>query len=332
MEGLVRKLVVVAVCLTLAAALAACGGDDDAGSPSDGSASATRGTSAATTPAAASGTTMATVSGTPVANTTSSSASGGGAGGPATAAANDDATAVSGSADGVSGGGTDVPRQAVGTLPPPPPGKTPAIDPTTIADPGDDAAPSGGGGGSSGGPAPNALQLALDLDAATPGIQSTRTVAVGDVIRVAVVVLNIPAGPGLSAFNFEVDYDRTKVVAPTFAGGEADDRNPDLNDAAVGDGWTCLPAPQGDLDDPGGIDGDGDPATGQAFLSCFAASGNTTGSAVVATIEMHAIAAGTAALSLARVNVAVGDGIEIARCADSDQFVVPCAGATLTVQ
>jgi hypothetical protein len=252
-------------------------------------------------------------------------------GGDATAAAGEDATAVSGGVGSISGGSTDVPRQAVSTVPPPPPGKTPVIDPTTIADPGAAPPPNDGQGGGSGGDA-TALQLAIDLDSATPGIQTTRDIAVGDIVRVGVVVLNVPAGPGISAFNFEVDYDKTKAVAPTYAGGEATDRNPDLNDDAVGAGWSCLPAPQGDLDDEGGTEGDGNPATGQAFLSCFVSDGNKTGTVVVATIEFHAVAAGTLSLSLSNVNIGVGDGIEVARCGDSDAHVVPCAGATLTVR
>lgn len=237
-----------------------------------------------------------------------------------------DATAISGGAGSISGGDTSVPRQAVSTVPPPPAGKMPVIDPTTVA------GPEGPPPSSDPGVDPNALQLAVDLDASTPGIQTTREVAVGDVFRVAVVILNVPAGAGLAAFNFELDYDKTKVVAPSFAGGESTDRNPDLNQAALGGGWTCLPAPQGDLDDEGGIQGDGDPATGQAYLSCFTAEGSKTGNLVVATIEMHAVAAGSVTFSLRGVNVGVSDGMEIARCSDSAALVVPCTGATVTVR
>ena len=53
-------------------------------------------------------------------------------------------------------------------------------------------------------------------------------------------------------------------------------------------------------------------------------------SIVLATIEFHATEAGTASLVLTNVNVAHG-GLEFARCSDSDQFVVPCSGATVTV-
>jgi hypothetical protein len=226
--------------------------------------------------------------------------------------------------DSVTGGDASQPREAVSTLPPPPPGTTPVIDPTTIA------APDGPPPATDPGVDPNALQLAVDLDAAAPGIQSTRDVAVGDVFRVAVVVLNIPDNAGLAAFNFELDYDRGVVIAPTFAGGEATDRNPDLNQIGVGADWSCLPAPQGDLDDAGGIEGDGNPSTGQAFLSCFTTGAGNTGDIVLATIEFHAVAAGSLTLDLANVNV--GTNIdEIARCGDSDEHVVPCTGAQLKV-
>jgi hypothetical protein len=331
---MLKQVLAAAACCLLVAFASACGGDSasNGGTATAAKTEAARTASARPTTGATSpaGGATAPAGGDAQPTAATSDTSVAGDEGGATPIAGDDATAVSGGPGGITGGATDTPRQAVSTIPPPPAGKTPAVDPTTIADPG--GAPASGGDGSGGGaPDPNALQLAVDLDAATPGIQSTRDIAPGDVIRAAIVILNVPAGPGISAFNFELDYDRTKVAAPTYAGGAASDRNPDLNEAGVGDGWTCLPAPQGDLDDEGGIEGDADPATGQAFLSCFAADGAATGNVVLATIELHGIGSGATSLDLTHVNVGVGDGIEIARCADSDEHVVPCTAARVTV-
>src|SRR5204863_856860 len=109
---------------------------------------------------------------------------------------------------------------------------------------------------------------------------------------------------------------RTKIVAPTYSGGLPTNRNPRLNVADLGGdsvGWQCIPAPEGDLDDPGGISGDGDPNTGQAFLSCYTSGlGPASGTLVVATITFTAIASGSTELKLTDVAAADTVAIEFA--------------------
>jgi hypothetical protein len=226
-----------------------------------------------------------------------------------------------------SGGDPNLPPRVVSTVPAPPPGSTPKIDPTTIA---------------SADVPESQVELIIDMDASTPGIQSTREVNAGDVIRVGVVIANAPPSVnnlgGVNSFNFQVLYDKRKIVAPTIEDGSATNRNPALNLAALGApdvDWICLPAPQGDLDDPHGIDGDGDPDTGQAFLSCFTTGGgHNGGTMVLATIEFHAVASGTSTLNFR--TTAVNDEAQqsFASCDDEPggAGIVPCIGATVTVK
>jgi len=104
----------------------------------------------------------------------------------------------------------------------------------------------------------------------------------------------------------------------------------DLGGAASN--WDCLPAPEGDLDDPGGIDGDGVPNTGEAFLSCFSTAGTTGGTVVLGVITFQAIASGS--VNVALTHASVGDlvGVEIATCpGDTGPAKVPCNGGALTV-
>ena len=200
-------------------------------------------------------------------------------------------------------------------------GTTPITDPTTIAPP---AAP------------PGDIAFIVDADATIEGVQAARTVHVGDVIRVGVIIANVPSDEGVSAFNFIVNYDKTKLVAPTISGGPSSDRNPDLNiDALGGAGanWSCLPAPEGDLDDPGGAAGDGNPATGQALLSCFTIGGGqgSTGTIVLATIEFYVIAKGKTELKLSSVVAGDSTGTAFAGCDAASGPLVACTSATITV-
>lgn len=298
-----KKLLLAVAVLAPLALVVACGGDDDDGD--DGGttpAATTRTRTVGTALSGSAGTQTAVADRTAVAGQTPTS---------------DQLTAVGTS---VSGGAPDSTPQVVNTLPPPPPGKTPQIDPTEIAEP---DAPGG------------ATKAYIDMDASEPGIQATREVTAGDQFKVAVVFANVPPKQGdlggLAAFNWEVNYDKTKIVAPTISGGDIKARNPDLNLPDVGGeaaGWDCLPAPEGDLDDPGGIDGDGQPNTGQAFLSCFTAgTGDASGTLVTGVITFQAVASGTVTLEL--VNISAGDavGIEIMSC-----DTIECVGATVTVR
>ncbi len=300
-----RRIVAAAASVPLAAALAACGGASKTPATPVGNETATA-TSRAGGSTAASGT-----SATPGVPTLTGQ----------------QATLTAGVDPGLAGGDPNAAPAVISTIPAVKSKGTPVVDSMAVAPPNVDA------GG---------VSMLLDLDASTPGIQATRSVNVGDTFRVAVVVTNAPPYQnglgGIDALDFEVDYDRTKVVAPTIAGGPPTDRNPRLNADDLGGataGWLCLPAPEGDLDDPGGTNGDGKPDTGQAFLSCFTPSPNTaSGTSVLATIEFIAVASGTLNLGIASADVSDAIGQLYAYCGDSpgNGTVVPCTGATLTVK
>jgi len=230
--------------------------------------------------------------------------------------------------ESVAGGDQDATPRVISAMPAvsPRPGTTPRIDAAVIAPPQ---------------PAAGSLRLIVDTDASALGIQLSRDVNPGDTFRVAVVLAGAPpfdgAGGGVASFNLELDYDRTKIVAPTIAGGPTTQRNPWLNVNALGGaaaGWGCEPAPEGDLDDPGGTNGDGNPATGQAFLSCFMTGpSRASGDLVLATVTFLAVASGDSALSLSHVAVADSAGVEFAHCArDAVDPAVSCEDGSVTVR
>jgi hypothetical protein len=176
------------------------------------------------------------------------------------------------------------------------------------------------------------MQLIVDTDASAVGIQASRLVKKGDVFRVAIVVAN--PTESIATINFFVDYNRAVAIAPSYTGGATTDRNPDLHEASMGAGWSCLPAPEGDVDDAGGINGDGNPATGQALLSCFNTSGTATGDVVLAVVEFRAVSSGTLSLGLSGVSLGTASFAELGRCEsdpDTGSPVIPCVGATVTV-
>ena len=226
----------------------------------------------------------------------------------------------------ISGGDPNATPELVSTIPAvkPKSGTTPVIDSTQIAPPNADT---------------SEISFIVDMDASTPGIQSSRDVNVGDVFQVGIVLTNIPPLQdnlgGIAALQFHLDYDKTKIVAPTYAGGPSTNRNPRLNLADLGGpeaGWQCLPAPEGDLDEPGGLGGDGKPETGQAYLGCFTAgAAPASGTIVLATVSFTAIAKGTMQLTLNDVIAADGVALEFARCSGASS-VVPCQGGTANVK
>jgi hypothetical protein len=358
----VKKLSILLVGIIALGALAtvACGGggdDDDDGTPGANTtrtvtsrtatrASGTPGSETASAGTPAAGETAGATSGTPAAGVTT--AAGGGSPAPGSTPA---AGTTPGATDGVIPGGAPTPTDAersslegvseedlegayggnpndpptvITDLPPQPAGAT--TDPTTIADPQPDA------GG---------VEIIIDLNASEPGIQSTREVNVGDIVRVGVVVANAPAyvngEGGLAAFNFFMRYDRTKIIAPTIVGGSSAARNPDLNDPGLGanSNWACVPpAPEGDADDPGSATGDGDPTTGEAFISCYWALGTTyaSGDLVLATVTFQAVGSGTTVLDFEDAAVVDALAFAFGTCGDSTEANVPCRSATLTVR
>lgn len=304
--------------IAMFALVAACGGDDNGDGDGDTGSATARG-------AQSPGATGTRGSGTPDPNGTpldEASAV------PANTLTPEEATAVAGD---LAGGAADATPFVVSTIPPftPVAGATPAVDSTQIAPPD---------------PGVSDLRIIVDMDASQAGIQTTRDVNPGDTFRVAIVVTNIPArtqqGGGLNALQFDLNYDKTRIVAPSYFGGDAVDRNPDLNQEVLGvaSNWTCLPAPEGDRDDPGGSDGDFLPNTGQAYLACFVGIGGAppegSGTLVVAVVTFQAISSGSSQLTLS--NVVMGDFLaqELGSCEDTGGGapVIPCPGASVTVR
>lgn len=287
-----RLLLAATLLLATWMALVACGSDDNDDGDATGSPTVARTSSSSATGTPGGGT---PVSGTPGAGPTTGIAT------PAATLSPEEATRVAGN---ITGGDPNASPVVVSTIPvpTPAPGVTPIVDPTQIASP--EVTASG-------------IEYIVDMDASKAGVQASRDLNAGDTFRVAIIATNIPPVAnnigGLAAFNFILNYDKTKIVAPTIAGGPATERNPDLNLPDVGGDvpqWDCLPAPEGDMDDPGGIAGDGNPATGQALLSCFAftpQSGVASGTVTLAVVTFTAIGSGSSELRLS--NVEAGDAI-----------------------
>lgn len=308
-----RLILAVMLALGVTLGAAACGGGDDNSDETPagtGTARVTRtGTAAART-------------GTPGADATAAEGARGGREGDGTVQPGQSPGPGAGG-DGdippeISGGNATDPRQAIATPPPPPPGVTPRVDPTEIAPPQ---------------PQTSGIEILLDLDASTPGIQSSRDVRVGDVVRAAVVISN---SPGVANFNFTLRYDKTKLFSPTITGGPSTDRNPDLNVNGLGGAaaqWECMPAPAGDLDDiPDSNLGDKDPNVGEAFLSCFTFGYVTApGTYVLATVEFQTVAAGDVTFSFADMAISGETSAEIGSCNPVLGQEIPCVGATLRI-
>jgi hypothetical protein len=322
-----HTLLPAAACLA-ALAFAACGGSGSTARTANVNTPSTVATApsrpAGSTASASSSSSTAPPAVTPATGSAAASVTASDAGTPLPAATPSaaEATLTAGLDGEITGGDSSEPPHVVSTVPPPPPGTTPAVDPTNVAPPQ---------------PAGDQLEFLVDVDASTPGIQSSRDIKPGDVFRVAVVLANAPSDDDgrIAAFNFTLAYDKTKIVAPSISGGASTARNPAPNLDALGgaDGWLCLPAPEGDLDDPGGIEGDGDPVTGQAFLSCFTTGANGgTGTIVLATVEFQAVAAGTSDLRLGDVTVG-NTTLELAHCeGDGATPAVPCVAGSVAVQ
>lgn len=301
-------------CLALAlmlslAVIAACGGGDDDGG--DGTVTGTR-TAGSTRPAGS------TTEGTrPVGGVTSTPDPDAE---PPENLAPSLRTALAGE---VQGGDPNLDPVIVATAPPVETDGEPATDSAEIADPGS---------------APSGIRFLLDLNASEPGIQTQRDVNAGDTIRVAVVAANMPTDSpegGISGIQFTLNYDTSKLFSPTIANGPTTDRNPDLNTAVLGEDleWQCLPAPEGDKDVPGGVDGDGNPLNGEALLPCFTVMrGIATGTFVVGVVTFQALAPGEVELTLEEVMAIDVLGLIIGACAANELPVVPCDGATLNIR
>jgi len=291
----------------LSLAAVACGGDDDGGND-DGNATGTR------TPATARAAGSVTAGASPIGGVTSTPDPDAD---PIESLAPADQTAI---AADIEGGDPNLDPVLVATAPAVATGSS---DPDTIAEPS--------------GP-PSGIRFLIDLNASAAGIQSSRDISVGDTIRVAIVAANTPLGSangGMSAVQFTVNYETAKLFSPTISGGPSTDRNPALSVSTLGEGlpWQCLPAAEGDKDVEGGIDGDGNPANGEAFLSCFEIErGIAEGTFVIGIIEFQALASGTVDLTLTDTLAVDFLGLSIAACSFNESPVVPCDGATLNIR
>jgi hypothetical protein len=165
------------------------------------------------------------------------------------------------------------------------------------------------------------------MDASNPGVQSSITVPGPQDIDIG-IVLGDDAGE-LNAFNFKVVYDDTRLTPVATTGGGTTNGNPDLNDAALGAGWTCsLPAGSAAPD----IDQAIGPGHGVAFLSCYTngTPATLTGAATIATLRLHVAASGTSALSLSEAVFFHPLQSEIGSCAPVITVEMPCFEGTVT--
>lgn len=170
--------------------------------------------------------------------------------------------------------------------------------------------------------------LALDANSNTSGVQPTGGYEVNSIASLAVI-----AGEDLgdlSAFNFKLIYDDTRL-APVAAAGGPLEGNPDFNQQALGAQWTCsLPAGSATAD----IDPETGPGHGVAFLSCFTTSAAPviTNGAVVATLLLQVLAQGESSIEIGEANFGHADGVEIGSCAPVTTTEMTCVGATINGQ
>ncbi len=179
--------------------------------------------------------------------------------------------------------------------------------------------------------APPPVAITVDADPAAAGTQSARTVNQGANFTVDVLIASVS---DLSAFNFELVYDQTKLSAPTISTGPDTDRNPDAEQtflAITGRAWSCSPpAPTGDADPSSTV--------GAARLVCFS-TGSSAGPSVGTTpvlfghVQFTAISSAslTSALTLRNLNTFAANGAETGSCNPVVVKSATCTGATITV-
>ncbi|HET6615030.1 MAG TPA: cohesin domain-containing protein, partial [Dehalococcoidia bacterium] len=127
--------------------------------------------------------------------------------------------------------------------------------------------------------------LVVDADAGTIGEQASANIPSSGTFTVDLVARDVPAGNGLFSFETTLLYDASilSAAAPT----------------STLAGFDCSLAPaSGDLVDTDPA-ADGDPATGDAFISCFNATASPApdGTIVLASIEFTVIGSGTSSLT-----------------------------------
>jgi glucose/arabinose dehydrogenase len=177
-------------------------------------------------------------------------------------------------------------------------------------------------------PTPSSASMAIDALPAAPGVQENGTFAPGS-FTVDVVVSGVA---DVGAFNFDVEYDSTKLSAPTLTGPDSRDLNPDANQALLessGRAFVCdPPAPAGDV---------GGGTLKVARIAC-SSTGAPSGVDIVApqaiaSVQFTTIGASASAtpLTLKNVNVFNADGSsELLSCNPTVRTIATCSGASVT--
>lgn len=184
--------------------------------------------------------------------------------------------------------------------------RTPTITPTPAIQPA--CAVQAGGNG--------LTCFVVDTDPSQPGEQNEQNVPASGAFSVDVYARGVPSSnSGLSSFNFTITYDLSWLDAGT-----------PTSPLVASNGFVCsLPPPTGHLPESD-FSADGDPATGDAFLSCFnpSAASGPSGIVKIATIPFTIIAKGRSPLIFFRSRIAGGADIVLASCNPID--VEPGAG------
>ncbi len=152
---------------------------------------------------------------------------------------------------------------------------------------------------------------------AVPGGGIDATASVGGNFTVDIVLQG--AGSNVGAFNFNLAYNPSILgaSAPTTDG---------LPSAALN---CALAEPTGTADQAGG-GADGDPATAEAFISCFSENGATIGDGVIAHVAFSAVAAGTSPLRLIAVAVSDNDFVTRVNCDIEGNAYGGCSDANVS--
>jgi len=154
---------------------------------------------------------------------------------------------------------------------------------------------------------------------AVPGGAVDTTANVSGTFTVNIVITG--SGNCIGAFNFTLSYDRSVLSAavPTTAG---------LPSSALD---CTLPDPSAALPEDN-TSADGDPATGDAFLSCFGRDGATAPDGPVASITFTVVGSGHSLLKLHTAEAAGPSGEQLLSCSSdvSSNYGGGCFGATVS--
>lgn len=172
--------------------------------------------------------------------------------------------------------------------------------------------------------------FAIDVDPETEGMQRTRTVARDETFGIDVWVRGVPADPGLGAFIATVAYDRALLRVATPRPAEP------IVAQVRAFRWDCGITPASAALPDDSPYGDGDPATGDAYLACLqtvrSAEPGPGGDVHVARLFITAIGSGDSRLRVVRgqaslnqlggplaVDCAVSEeALAAARCLDAE--------------